>query len=53
MPEALLTLRFILTAHEPQIQLLQTLSRIVDDATLADASRSAEVQSYFAAVLNA
>lgn len=38
MFEAILTLRFLLTAYEPQVQLLQALPRLVNDATLAEAS---------------
>lgn len=50
--EEVLALRLVLAAHEPQIQLLQAVQRLVDDATLAEAPRRTQVQQHFATVLS-
>lgn len=50
--EEVLALGLLLAAHEPQIQLLQAVQRLVNDATLAEAPRRTQVQQHFATVLS-
>lgn len=51
MFEEIFTLRLVQSAYEPQVQLLQTVQRLVDDATLAEASRANEIE-HVAALLS-